>query len=264
MICSVLLMLLAASPLDSARQLYDDAEYAEAVAAYDELLERPDLSEAQKQEALLYLGFAQLGLRHDDAARRQFRRLLEKAPRYVLPAYTSPRLVTVFEQVRREVTAKSDIALRGVHKTPTDTGTHVELEFLVAKTGVAHALLFWRWQGDPVFNELALGENGGIAEGAIDAPKDHTVMEYYAELRSDDKVLAAVGSAAQPLLADWTPRGAPMSAPVAVARPTPVYKAWWLWTTIGVVVAGAGAGTAAYLLTRPTSGTVTLTLSGAR
>ena len=29
---------------------------------------------------------------------------------------------------------------------------------------------------------------------------------------------------------------------------TPVYKRWWLWTIVGVVVAGAAAGTAILLI----------------
>jgi tetratricopeptide (TPR) repeat protein len=49
------------------------------------------------------------------------------------------------------------------------------------------------------------------------------------------------------------------SAPVGDVRPTepppvastPVYKQWWLWTIVGVVVGGGGAGVTAYVLTRP-------------
>lgn len=46
---------------------------------------------------------------------------------------------------------------------------------------------------------------------------------------------------------------APATGPTAtshVAKEQPVYKKWWLWTIVGVVVAG-GAVTAAVLLTRP-------------
>jgi len=39
----------------------------------------------------------------------------------------------------------------------------------------------------------------------------------------------------------------PAVAPIVIAEPppkkhTPVYKKWWLWTTVGVVVVGAGLG----------------------
>ena len=35
-------------------------------------------------------------------------------------------------------------------------------------------------------------------------------------------------------------RAAKVTAPPT--RKTPIYKKWWLWTTIGVVVVGAGLG----------------------
>ncbi len=37
--------------------------------------------------------------------------------------------------------------------------------------------------------------------------------------------------------------------PNAVQATTPVYKRWWLWTTVGVVVAGAAAATAIIVVT---------------
>jgi hypothetical protein len=45
---------------------------------------------------------------------------------------------------------------------------------------------------------------------------------------------------------------APATKPAASA--TPVYKKWWLWTVVGVVVAGAAAGTAAGILLSKGSG----------
>lgn len=59
--------------------------------------------------------------------------------------------------------------------------------------------------------------------------------------------------APMPTLTAPSPSSAPASdALVATAPPsekrTPVYKKWWLWTAVGVVVAGAAAGTAAAIL----------------
>jgi iron complex outermembrane receptor protein len=54
---------------------------------------------------------------------------------------------------------------------------------------------------------------------------------------------AAAVAQPQPLL---TPSVAPSStsASTSTARSTPVYKKWWLWTAVGVVVAGATVGVA--------------------
>jgi hypothetical protein len=48
------------------------------------------------------------------------------------------------------------------------------------------------------------------------------------------------------------PPSAPAPAPVVVVEPkaTPVYKKWWLWTIVGVVVVG-GVVTGAVVATRP-------------
>ena len=61
---------------------------------------------------------------------------------------------------------------------------------------------------------------------------------------------------------------APVAAPVVVAAPAPrehvpVYKKWWLWTIVGVVVVGGGATALAIALTTPKNapspaGTMTL------
>jgi outer membrane protein assembly factor BamD (BamD/ComL family) len=59
----------------------------------------------------------------------------------------------------------------------------------------------------------------------------------------------------QPMVS--TPSPAQPELVVTAAPPpkhTPVYKKWWLWTAVGVVVAGAAAGTAAALvLSKPSA-----------
>ncbi len=39
-------------------------------------------------------------------------------------------------------------------------------------------------------------------------------------------------------------------SPIGAAAPTPWYRRWWVWTIVGVAVAGAGAATTAVLLTQ--------------
>jgi tetratricopeptide (TPR) repeat protein len=43
-----------------------------------------------------------------------------------------------------------------------------------------------------------------------------------------------------------TPKPQPIAAPISTGtpeRPTPIYKKWWLWTAVGIVVVGAAVGT---------------------
>jgi hypothetical protein len=49
-------------------------------------------------------------------------------------------------------------------------------------------------------------------------------------------------------VADAPPKSAPLAPEQTPSHPTPVYKKWWLWTTVGVVAVGGAV--AAILLTR--------------
>ncbi len=62
------------------------------------------------------------------------------------------------------------------------------------------------------------------------------------------KQIVAAPSAPEPATA---PASAPAPAPEVEAS-TPVYKKWWLWTIVGVVVAGGAATAVALVLTQPT------------
>ncbi len=53
------------------------------------------------------------------------------------------------------------------------------------------------------------------------------------------------------------PASQPLSA-TSVETHKPFYRTWWFWTLSSVVVAGAAAGTTAYLLTRPQTGKLNL------
>jgi hypothetical protein len=66
-----------------------------------------------------------------------------------------------------------------------------------------------------------------------------------------DVQLASLATSAR---SETTPAPIPAQAPAdaAPSERVPVYKRWWLWTIVGVVVAGAAAGTAV-ALTRKTS-----------
>jgi iron complex outermembrane receptor protein len=64
-----------------------------------------------------------------------------------------------------------------------------------------------------------------------------------AEQRAADEAAAAAKRAEAPPPAPVvTPTPAPVLVASAPPPRTPVYKKWWLWTTVGVVAAGVGLG----------------------
>ena len=249
----------------AARHLYDEAQYADAIAAYDELLEHKDVSSAMRLEAQLYLGFSHLALRHEEAARRQFRAVLQAAPGYVLPPYTPPKFRAVFDDTRREVTARADMALKKAVSTPLATGSRLSFVFLVQGAGDAKPILRWRWAGHGAYGALVLDvQTPGEARGEIRAEGGRTSLEYFAQLEGPHGTTAAVGSEAQPLVLQIL-SGAELPLTQTAVVTTPVYQKWWFWTIIGAVAVG-GAATGIYFAVRPTAttGTVDLQLQGAR
>jgi tetratricopeptide (TPR) repeat protein len=68
--------------------------------------------------ALAYLAFCQIALSETAAAQKSFERLLGLEPAYRLPAGTSPKIVTIFEDVRAKMPKKIEPRPRPEEKPP--------------------------------------------------------------------------------------------------------------------------------------------------
>lgn len=247
--------------MQRAHDLYDDAQYAEAIAAYDDVLARPELQSSDRRESLLYQAFSHIALKHEDAARRSFRAVLAQEPTFSLPPYTAPKIRALFEQVRKEVSLKPQILALPA------SATHEQLTvaFTLSNVRGQRVLLLYRARGTTSYREAALsGSPTAQTQIALSAPVPDTI-EYYAEIREGISVVATAGTASEPLSMKIPGAHNLATVPVAeasVSTSTPVYKTWWLWTIVGVVVAG-GAATAIYFATKPapTTGGLDITYS---
>jgi len=94
---------LFAEQAQKARAAEDGLEYEAAKAIWQELIARPDLSEAELVEANINAGRMALLLAAADETRRHFRAALERQPDAQLPEDDPPRLHELFEQVRQEL-----------------------------------------------------------------------------------------------------------------------------------------------------------------
>src|SRR5687768_14198118 len=86
----------AAPDLAEVRELYASASYEEALAAID-TLEAPNQIEAVEQLRALCL----LGLGRTKEAERSLERIVVAKPLYSIPDDASPRLVSLFKEVRK-------------------------------------------------------------------------------------------------------------------------------------------------------------------
>jgi hypothetical protein len=255
--------------LKHAESLYSDAQYAESIAALDELLAHRELAPGQRLEALLYLGMGHLALGHEEAARARFHELLQEDPAYALPRYTSPKITQLFERVRIEVKDSPHMVALAPEMHPAAAGPdHVTLRFRVERRGDSVALVHWRRRGAATFNEEKLhGEGTMTADLPLgwsqQVPTEDFDLEYYGELEAEGKRVTGSGTAEQPLVVRVHVRATaagqvhPGMVPdeghnTSSDGSAPIYRRWWFWTVVGVAVVGGGV--AAYAATRPTTG----------
>jgi tetratricopeptide (TPR) repeat protein len=119
----------------------------------------------------------------------------------------------------------------------------------------------------------ALGAYQGFLRRDPNSPQRNEVEQHIEELKQqieEEAKIAAEKAAAEKAAADKAAAEKaaaekaaaekPAAAKLVVVpppRPTPVYKKWWLWTIVGVVVAGAATGIAVGVIeSNQTSGTV--------
>jgi len=254
----------ARAALKRAEAQYTEAQYAESVAALDEILARSDLPAELRREATLFLGMGHLALGHDEAARARFREVLEADEKYALPRYTSPKIRALFEQVRQEVHASPVLSPLPPVTTPAASGPdHVRLRFRAERLGTRTATAYWRRRGQLEWSrttlrapaagdgmpELSAEPPLGAAADAVGLSSDFD-LEYYADVREGERVLARAGTAEQPLEMRVRVRGGTSreNSNGGSNFERPFYKRWWFWTIAGVAV--AGAATVVYLGTR--------------
>src|SRR5687768_12556807 len=79
-----------------------EAAYAASVALLEQARAKGDLQPHELAEAAFYLAANYVAMGSLPAARRELRAVLEKAPGYELPQYTSPKVAALFREVREE------------------------------------------------------------------------------------------------------------------------------------------------------------------
>lgn len=233
-------------------QLYREASYAEAVAMLEHARARGGLEPPERVECAFYLAAGYVALNSMGAARRELRTVLQDAPDYELPQYTSPKVAALFRQVREEL----ENAPRLRPLPPERRGDLIVLRFEASRTGGrAFGSVQWRWRGDERWREAALRHDGDTLVADVRVERTGA-LDYFAEGRAPNGPLSA-GSAQQPL---ELPVGVAPSLALVGDAPAPAMtpsskrnrKLAWLWVSLAAVSA-AGAGVGLYFALRPPS-----------
>jgi hypothetical protein len=229
--------------------LHREASFAASIAALEQARASKQLASTELNECGFYLAASYVAVGSLGAARRELRALVEGAPDYELPPFTSPKVAALFREVRDEAERAPRLrALPPRRHSPQD----LELWFEPARAGGAtYGAASWRWHGETTYREAPLTHDGGnlVARVAVDRTG---MLEYFAEVRAATG-LAHAGSAEQPLEVPITiPRNFVAAAPIT--SPTDPKKDakrfWWVWTAAGAI-ALAGVGVGLYFGLRP-------------
>ncbi|HEX9103484.1 MAG TPA: hypothetical protein VF997_14830 [Polyangia bacterium] len=227
--------------------LYREASYAESVTLLEQARTRGGLEAPERVECAFYLAAGYVALGSTGAARRELRTVLQDAPDYELPQYTSPKVAALFRDVQQEL--ESAPRLRPL--PPERHGDTLTLRFEASRTGGrAYGVVQWRWRGGDRWREAPIGHQGDTL--VADVPVEQTgALEYFADGRAPNGVLSA-GTAERPLELQVAvgPQVALVGDVPAERRSTKGRRLWWLWTGLAAVGA-AGAGVGLYFALRP-------------
>ena len=229
---------------------YDDLDYPRAVELLEKAL-RESLTREERIITFRTLAFAQVALGQRDAARVSFERLLRLDPKFQLDRTISPRIRAVFEEARAAIStgqapveAPQGVAARlevTAAPTPARAGLPLVVKVAPPERQVANVSVYYRARGADTFSKVMAYTPSGksyeltVPGTFVKAPG----LEYY--VVAIDESGASVGEAGA--------LAAPLAVEVIDVNKPPVYKRAWFWGVVGgVVVAGAGAGVAAALL----------------
>jgi hypothetical protein len=252
----------SAETVDDARREVNAQRYREARLILDALVLSGNHPRQELLEIYLLRGEVISVMDGPEAGEQEFRRLLTLDPDHRPPALSTPVLLVPFRRAQRWVAAHGRLAVR----CPTTTempapNAEVLLDSLhiVTNMRVSYRRLeaSSRTVPGPPFD--------------LPPPTPSAPIDYVIELMdSGGNVVATCGTSAAPLR--WSraiaavPRPpAPSLSVTAAARPAtsrpPLYRRWWLWTGVGVVIA-AGV-TAGVVLGLSANAPPRLTFSGA-
>jgi hypothetical protein len=249
------------------------ARYAEALDSVRCFLQRNDLSARQRNAALEALATVQIATNAADAAHITLEELYSRDPQYRLSdADASPPVQSAFARMRDSRPA--GVAVR-LEQAPIDLRERespvVAVRIAAGANTVEELRLAYRSEGETRFTRVVMALEDGIARARMPLAGDPTrplVIDYFIEAVAPSLTpVAHLGSEAEPLVVRVPAARAPEPAQVATgavdaevpgrwttrggdAPATPadeggsVTSKWWFWTILGVVVIGAGVGTA--------------------
>jgi hypothetical protein len=212
--------------LDQATAAYDRVEYAEVVRLLGEGLRSETLTATELERAYAMLGASLLGDGQTELAERAYHTLLALRPDYHAEPNAPPKVVEMLKRVRALGVVESKIV---PNPLPLASGDGILVRAEMHASSPLVPVVEYRLGGAPP-SRVRLSCNGAQCETKLPASTESYRLGFLTNegafaLATSDVRIASRASA-------------------ATGSRTPVYKKWWLWTIVGVVVVGGVTGAA--------------------
>lgn len=249
-VCGVMVLLavgdlLGAPPVDpltEAEQLVSRLEFERAARVLEELIRSPAEAPMRLTRAYHLLAHARVATADPEGAERAFFELLKLDPAFRLDPLASPKLHRALREVRPRLNEGLPKLLDS-ELVDSEEALVLALTFLDPLRMIEDVTVYWRVLGGSGF-AIAKGEREADPPAkeprfaaSLPDTRGKDEVEYYAETYTRAGVLAARVGSREALV---IPRVQLKS------EATAWYAQWWVWTAVGVAV--AGAATAAVVL----------------
>lgn len=257
-----------------------EAEFEQALDLVNRQLNKGEKMSSKEKGRLYELqGMLNLYLGDEAAAAESFKLLLRAAPTYSIQEDASPKVKSMFAEAREQLAVEISASMKFRHPRPKPAQQGAPIAVSIQLENVpkgVQAKLFYRRGGSGFSDVLFMEEPEDPQIWTATVPAldfsdarlleaSRIALEYYIEIYAPGGTLLAVaGKKDSPLSVALALPGAPEEAgndgeDMMVAG-SPWYKKWWVWTIVGVVVAGAVTGGVIYAMSEQT-GTVPFTVT---
>jgi hypothetical protein len=179
--------------LEEARLLSRELRFADAIERLKVARTVPGLDDAQRREVLELLARCQLAEGQRSDAEDSLTELLRAEPAFELDRKeTSPKILDAFDQAKKRLYPDDFAALTAI---PAPAG-RVAIKVIDPWRRVREVHRFERVDGGPWHDALCVIEGGAVS--FVVAVSAGSTLEWYAEARGDDAILARLGSEGAP------------------------------------------------------------------
>jgi hypothetical protein len=230
------------SELTAVRSELQHAQFEVSEQRARELLARSTLTARERNDTLELLAIAQIAARHEQLAQATLSELFARDPEHPQRMRDpGPNVEAFFARVRAQNHPSLAVALEVRALRDPSQRLLIEVRLGTGRDAVDSVHVLTSAEGEQATDPLHVLADVGLRERLLltlpqQAP-DSQVLALYVEARAPSGyLLGHDGSAAAPLRVR-------LDQPVVPAReirPTSLGRTWWLWTSVAVVVAGAG------------------------